>query len=161
MPQCPGVCPPQKCGPNFVKVQQPPQLVSQKQVIYTNRTVIDKHVVPQTREISVPRLIYQPKVICEPCVVFKKRVVPEPKIVYFKRIVNDSKVVCKPRIICEPREICQTILCQPKPQFMQIPSPQEFICAPTGTSYMNNTSCPTVPCLPLGQPCYPKCPPRC
>lgn len=57
MPQCPAICPPQKCGPQFVKVQQPPRVVCQKKVIYTKRTVIDKHVVPQTREICEPKLV--------------------------------------------------------------------------------------------------------
>lgn len=161
MPQCPGICPPQKCGPSFVKVQQPPRLVCQKKVIYTKRTVIDRHVVPQTREICEPRLIYQPKVICEPCIVYKKRIVPEPKIVYYKRVVPDPKVVCQPRTIVEPREICQTLVCQPKAQVMQIPEPKEFVCAPTGTTYMNRPGCPPIPCLPLGKPCDPCFPPKC
>lgn len=161
MPQCPGICPPQKCGPSFVKVQQPPRLVCQKKVVYTKRTVIDRHVVPQTREICEPRLIYQPKVICEPCIVYKKRIVPEPKIVYYKRVVPDPKVVCQPRTIVEPREICQTLVCQPKAQVMQIPEPKEFVCAPTGTTYMNRPGCPPIPCLPLGKPCDPCFPPKC
>lgn len=151
MPQCPDVCPPQKRGPQFVQVQQPPRVVCQKKVINTTRTVIDKHVVPQYKEICEPRLVYQPKVICEPFIVYKKRVVPEPKIVYYKRVVPDPKVVCQPRTIVEPKEICQTIVCQPKAQTIQIPEPREFMCAPTGTAFINNPGCPPVPCLPLGK----------
>ncbi|CAG9807473.1 unnamed protein product [Chironomus riparius] len=172
MPQCPSICPPQTCGPQFVKVQQPPKLVCQKQVVYTKRTVIDKHVMPNTKEICEPRLIYQPKVICEPCIVYKKRVVPEPKIVYYKRIVPDPKVVCQPRTIVEPKEICQTMVCQPKPQVIQIPQPKEYMCAPTGTTFYNRPGCAPVPCLPLAKPCDPCapkefscydpcCPPKC
>ena len=66
-----------------------------------------------------------------------------------------SQVVCQPRCIVEPKEICQTIVCQPKPQTIQIPAPREFICAPTGTTFVNRPGCPPVPVLPLGKPCYP------
>lgn len=178
MPQCPAICPPQQCGPTFVKVQQPPRVVCQKKVVYTNRTVIDKHVVPNTKEICEPKLIYQPRTICEPVVVYRKRIINEPKIVYVKRVVQDPQVrardflsrvklnvslflqvVCQTRCIVEPKEICQTIVCQPKPQTIQIPPPREFMCAPTGTAYMNRPGCPQVPCLPLGKQCNP-CPPK-
>lgn len=70
-----------------------------------------------------------------------------------------SQVVCKQRIVVEPKEICQTIVCQPKPQTIQIPEPREFMCAPTGTAYMNRPGCPPVPVLPLGKP-YNPCPPQ-
>lgn len=156
MPQCSDICPPQKCGPQFVKIQQPPRVVCQKKVIYSKRTVIDKHVVPETREICEPKLVYQPRVICEPVVVYKKRIVSEPKIVYVKRCVPNPKVVCQPRTIVEPKEICQTMVCQPKPQIIQIPQPQQYVVAPTGTSFMNNQNCPPCPVLPLGKPCNPQ-----
>lgn len=152
MPQCPGICPPQSCGPRFVKIQQPPRMVCQKKVIYTNRTIIDRHVIPETRTICEPKLVYTPKTICEPCIIYKKRIVQEPKIVYYKKIVSEPRVVCKSRQICEPKEICQTIMCQPKPQTIQIPPAKEFFCSPTGTAFINRPGCPPIQCLPLCKP---------
>lgn len=146
MPQFPSICPPQKCGPQFVQVQQPPRLVCQKKVVYCNKTVLDKHVIPQTKVITEPKLIYEPKTICEPVVIYKKRTIQVPKVVYYKRIVPDPKVVIKPRVIAEPKEICETILCRPKPQMIQVPPPKDYFCTPQGTAYFNVPGeCPQLP----------------
>lgn len=150
MPQCPANCPPQKCGPQFVKIQQPPRMMCQKNVIYTKKTVIDKHVVPECKTICEPRLIYQEKTITEPCIIYKKRVIREPRIIYEKKVIQDPKIVCQARTIVEPKEICQNILCQPKPQTIQIPDPNEFICTPAGASFVNRQECPPIPmCKPM------------
>lgn len=132
------MCPSQICGPRYVQVQQPPRMVCQKKVIYCNRTVIDKHVIPQTKVITEPRLIYEPKTIIEPCIIYKKRVIQQPKIIYCKKIVPDPKVICKPRVISEPKEICQNIMCHPKPQMIQVPTPTEFVCSPSGATFFNS-----------------------
>lgn len=144
MPQCPTVCPP-TYGPKFVCVQQPPQVVCKKKVVYCNRTVIDKHVVPQTKCITEPKLIYEPKTVWDPCVIYKKRTIQQPKVVYYKKIVPDPKVVCRTRIIQEPKEICETMVCRPKPQKVQVPPPKAYVCTTTGTKI---ESCPSGPCGP-------------
>jgi hypothetical protein len=153
MPQCPSICPPQSCGPRFVQVQQPPRMVCQKKVVYCNKTVVDKFVVPETRCIMEPKLIYQPRQICEPHVIYKQRTIQEPKIIYCKKIVPDPKVVAKCRTVCEPKEICQTIMCRPKPQCIQIPPAKEFICSPADTTCYENKP----GCLPKLPECCPEC----
>lgn len=128
MPQCPSS--PLPCGPRFIQVQQPPQIVNAKKVIYCNRTVVDRHVVSGQKEICEPKLIYQSRTIREPCIVYRTRVIQEPRIVYCKKIVTEPRIVSKQRTIQEPKEICQAIMCQPKPQTIQIPAAKEFICSP-------------------------------
>lgn len=150
MPQCPVICPPAQCGPRFITVQQPPRVVAQRKLINCARTVVDKHVVPRTKTIVEPKIIYEPRCYVEPCIIYRKRVVPDPKILYYKRIVPDPKIVCTPRTIVEPKEICTTMVCQPKPQTVQIPPPPQYCCVPTGTGFTKAPACS--PCDPVCQP---------
>lgn len=135
MSQCPSSCPPPNCGSKFITVQQPPKLVCRKNVIYCNRTVLDKRVIPQTKVVTERKLIYTPKTVCEPYVIYKKKVIPEPKVICVKRMVTEPKVMVCPRTITEPKEVCQTMVCHPKPQCIEVPDPCAYNCYPTGSPF--------------------------
>lgn len=174
MPQCPSVCPPAPCGPRFVTVQQPPKTICKKDIVYVKRSVIDKHVLPCTKTVCEPKLIYKPKTIMTPIVIWKKRTIPCPQVIWYKKVVPDPKVVCATRVINEPKEVCRTLVCQPRPQIIQVPPPKEYCCFPTGANFMkpepgcgNPAIAPCGPCEPGCGPCGPcapacgPCPPMC
>uniref|UniRef100_A0A8W7K5P5 Uncharacterized protein n=1 Tax=Anopheles albimanus TaxID=7167 RepID=A0A8W7K5P5_ANOAL len=142
IPQCPTIYPPQRCGPRFITVQQPPRLVAQKEVIHCRRVVYDRCVVSHTKAIVEPKLIYRPKTICEPCIIYKRRTVAEPRIVYCRRFVPDPRIICRPRTIVEPKEVCTTLVCHPRPQTVQIPPPRNYCCVPSGINFSKNCYTP-------------------
>lgn len=145
MPQCGAPCGP--CGPKFITVQQPPRSVVQKQMVYRPRTIIDKRVIPATRTIKEPKVIYVPRTVMVPRITYHRRTMPDPKIVYCARIVPNPKVVCSSRYVCEPHEICQSMVCQPKPQIVQVPPPRDYLCYKSAPAvFHGKPGCPPCPC---------------
>lgn len=155
MPQCAGnnCCPP-TCGPRFVTIQQPPRTVTKKNVVFRNRCVINKSVLPCLRTVVEPKVVYSDRTICFPKVNYYTRTVHDPKIVFYTRNEPDPKLVCYNRTICEPHEICQTLMCQPKPQVVPVPAPLEYCCYKTAPPTLNvRAGC--APCMPWSTLCGP------
>lgn len=158
MPKCNTGCEPRKCPPRFITVQQPPRCVVQKKVIMQARNLIDHKVLPCKIKVTEPKLIYVPRTITIPYIYNTYRTVKDPKIMYVAKVLPNPSVVQSRRIVTEPHEICQSMLCQPKPQIVQIPPPPEYNCYKVQAPRYNCK--PPVPCSTSIQPCT-QSPPGC
>ncbi|XP_034127507.1 DBF4-type zinc finger-containing protein 2 homolog isoform X2 [Drosophila guanche] len=150
LPQCaPRIPPP---FPKCITVQQPPRMICKKRVVFTEKIVPEPMVVNRCRQITIPKVVDATRVIKVPKLIWVSQMVREPRVIYYPSMIPDPYVVCYPKRVCEPREVCQSILCQPKPQTIDIPPPREYCCYPNGPiNYKPSAACP--PC-PIG-PCAP------
>uniref|UniRef100_A0A1A9X280 IGFBP N-terminal domain-containing protein n=1 Tax=Glossina brevipalpis TaxID=37001 RepID=A0A1A9X280_9MUSC len=144
VPQCaPRIAPPH---PKCITVQQPPRLICKKRVVFTEKVVPEPMVVNRCRQITIPKVVDTTRVIKVPKLTWVSQMVREPRVIYYPSMIPDPYVVCYPKRICEPREVCQSILCQPKPQTVDIPPPREYCCYPTGPiNYKPSAACPPCP----------------
>ncbi|XP_030556564.1 uncharacterized protein LOC115759702 [Drosophila novamexicana] len=129
--------------PKSITVQQPPRLICKKDVVFCEKTIPEPMVVNRCRNITIPKVVETTRVIQVPKLIWVSQMVREPRVIYYPSTVPDPYVMCHPKKVCEPREVCQTLLCQPKPQVIDVPAPTEYCCYENGpVGYTASPSCP-------------------
>ena len=145
MPQCPPRYPP-PC-PRSLTVQHPPRLICKKNIVFTEKIVPEPMVVNGCKQITIPKVVETTRVIRVPKLIWVSQLVREPRVIYYPSMVPDPYVVCHPKKVCEPKEVCTAILCQPKPQKIDVPPPTEYCCYPVQKpAYRRNEDCCQAPC---------------
>lgn len=154
MPKCEPLYPPyrERC----VTVQLPPKLIMRRKTVYTKKLLQYPRIIKKETSIQVPTITETEKVVKVPVVTWALKVIKVPKVYWYPSYVPYPQIICIPRVTVEPKEICQTMLCQPKPQIIDIPPPEKFCCYETGPQTLRCAQpCPPVPPPPC--PPYPPC----
>lgn len=143
-----------------------------KKVIYVRTIRREPKLINGMREIAVPFVTEERMISRVPIKTYVEQRFKVPKVTWKTVIIPEAEVKCEKKLVSEPREVCQAVLCQPLPQVIPVPQPQEYCCYSTGPASLNCkpaasyqcTECPPHvspgPSMPFFPPC-PPCPPHC